>query len=240
MNEGPAPSLFFQHLIYVAMKMWILLLATATSIVSLSAKSDPDQRLTGTWQNEEHHILLTIEETNDGIRVRRNTQDQWYTYLQIRDRQFRDRQGNIYYLNNKDQILSDGKVRKALAHLVDAMPGFGLACRHVGLDGLEDLFVASSRRLAALVNADEVEAARAWLAWPRHWQRWFAAPEPESLARAMRLHEHGSQAHPSLAAQVRSRLSELDIRAEAPPLEADEGPVDPWSRAIPAEADPEV
>ncbi|MCB0686913.1 MAG: hypothetical protein KDC53_10320 [Saprospiraceae bacterium] len=86
------------------MKMWILLLATATSIVSLSAKSDPDQRLTGTWQNEEHHILLTIEETNDGIRVRRNTQDQWYTYLQIRDRQFRDRQGNIYYLNNKDQL----------------------------------------------------------------------------------------------------------------------------------------
>ncbi|MEZ5652314.1 MAG: response regulator [Burkholderiaceae bacterium] len=130
--------------------------------------------------------------------------------------------------------------RRAIAHLADRMPGFGLACRHVGLAVLEPLFVASARRLSAVATGESGSLDDRWLAWSEHWQQWFTSPGPDSLARALALHADGGVADAGMLTAVREQLSRVLISAEPTPAEDESGPVDPWSRAIPIDADPEV
>jgi hypothetical protein len=68
------------------------------SLVGYANATDANRDLEGIWESDRNQIVLTIESTNDGIRVKRAGQDRWFEYREYREDQFRDSQGNIYYL----------------------------------------------------------------------------------------------------------------------------------------------
>ncbi len=77
-------------------------------LVSLMAFGPPmganaTHQIEGHWLNARNHIGIDIEETSQGIRVKRTDQVKWYQYDRIRDDQYRDDRGNTYY-----QIGNDG------------------------------------------------------------------------------------------------------------------------------------
>ena len=62
----------------------------------------------GVYVNNQAKLKLIVESTPDGIRTRRLDQEQWFTYEQIRPRQYRDAKGNMYYILEDDQIEWEG------------------------------------------------------------------------------------------------------------------------------------
>lgn len=79
-------------------------LIAVLALLSFTIEIWATQPLEGTWENQKNRIILTIESTPDGIRVKRSGQNRWYTYRQIRENQFRDEEGNIYYLNHDNSL----------------------------------------------------------------------------------------------------------------------------------------
>ena len=76
----------------------ISIVGVAISIISFITPTYADNQLEGRWESDRHHIIITIETTKEGIRVKRSGQNRWYEYLEYRENQFRDSQGNTYYL----------------------------------------------------------------------------------------------------------------------------------------------
>ena len=74
------------------------ILVTAMSLIGFAHSAHADHHLEGIWESDRNQIVLTIESTKDGIRVKRIGQDRWYEYREYRENQFSDTQGNIYYL----------------------------------------------------------------------------------------------------------------------------------------------
>ncbi len=62
------------------------------------------QSITGLWEEIGTRILIEVQPTSQGIRVKRTDQSQWYQYELIRDGQYRDRSGNTYYLAHTGQL----------------------------------------------------------------------------------------------------------------------------------------
>lgn len=58
----------------------------------------------GIYENQKANVQVLVESTAHGMRVRRLDQSQWYEYEQIRPGQFRDNQGNTYYIVEDSQI----------------------------------------------------------------------------------------------------------------------------------------
>lgn len=58
----------------------------------------PAQNLDGWWKNDQTNLLLLVESTDDGFQTKRLDQEVWYTYIQFREGQFRDHDGNTYFL----------------------------------------------------------------------------------------------------------------------------------------------
>ena len=80
------------------------ILMAVFALLSFTLEVRANQRLEGIWENQQNRIILTIESTSDGIRVKRSGQNRWYTYHQIRENQFRDGEGNVYYLNHDNSL----------------------------------------------------------------------------------------------------------------------------------------
>jgi hypothetical protein len=97
-------NLQFIHRIQVSMKKWNAIPVLMMCLVVFAFSAHADHRIEGIWENPGHRILLTIESTGNGIRVKRSDQNRWYHYDEFRDGQFRDRDGNTYYLID-DQTL---------------------------------------------------------------------------------------------------------------------------------------
>jgi hypothetical protein len=80
------------------MKGRILILFVGMSLISFANTTHADRDLEGIWESDRNQIVLTIETTKEGIRVKRSGQTRWYEYLEYRENQFRDSLGNTYYL----------------------------------------------------------------------------------------------------------------------------------------------
>ncbi|MDH3649983.1 MAG: hypothetical protein OEQ53_09880 [Saprospiraceae bacterium] len=78
----------------------ILCLGTLTSMEAAIA----DHQIEGAWLNERNQITIHIQESRQGIKVKRNDQHQWFTYQRIRESQFRDQEGNTYYQINEGTL----------------------------------------------------------------------------------------------------------------------------------------
>ena len=61
--------------------------------------------LDGLWRNDRMQITLRIEEEADGFRAKRTDQGIWYHYTTNDNRRFRDRNGNLYELIDRDEIM---------------------------------------------------------------------------------------------------------------------------------------
>ncbi len=135
----------------------------------------------------------------------------------------------------------DGDPRAALAHVVEQMPGFGLACRHIGLGALEPVFAATARGLRdSLREADDASLPLSWLDWAANWNAWFESPDTARLARALAPHAESGWVGASTLDGVRRRLSQLRVVDSAQTAPDEDGPADPWPRGLAADADPEV
>jgi hypothetical protein len=85
------------------------------TVISLPLSAQADQRLNGTWESTRNNLILTIESTGNGIRVKRSDQNRWYQYEEYRDGQYRDQQGNNYYMiDNSTLEWEDHSGRKYL------------------------------------------------------------------------------------------------------------------------------
>ncbi len=62
----------------------------------------------GVYENQKAKVKVQVELTTNGMRAKRLGQDQWYDYEQIRPGQYRDGQGNTYYLLEENQIEWEG------------------------------------------------------------------------------------------------------------------------------------
>lgn len=153
-------------------------------------------------------------------------------------------------LDEELKVLARDDPRQAIARLAEQLPGFAQACQHVGLRVLEPLFRALARQLTGRLADDGPDALPVdALEWAGLWQRWFEAPEPAALERALALHARFGDADPASpdAAQLEAARSTLRVpevldtapqRDPSPDDDAEE--VDPWSLAIADDADPEV
>ncbi|MBK8506785.1 MAG: hypothetical protein IPL46_34155 [Saprospiraceae bacterium] len=74
------------------------IIVVAMSLICFANVAHADHHLEGVWESDRNQIVLTIETIKEGIRVKRTGQNRWYEYLEYRENQFRDSQGNIYYL----------------------------------------------------------------------------------------------------------------------------------------------
>lgn len=66
----------------------------------------------GIYKNQKANVQVLVESTENGMRARRLDQSQWYDYEQIRPGQFRDKQGNTYYILEANQIEWEGPAGK--------------------------------------------------------------------------------------------------------------------------------
>lgn len=72
--------------------------------IGLPLSAQADQRLDGTWESTRNNLILIIESTGNGIRVKRSDQNRWYQYEVYREGQYRDQQGNNYYLIDNNTL----------------------------------------------------------------------------------------------------------------------------------------
>ena len=52
----------------------------------------------GIWENARTKVSVMVKTTASGIKVQRINKNRWYYYQELRDDQFRDEEGNTYYL----------------------------------------------------------------------------------------------------------------------------------------------
>ncbi len=84
-----------------ALFAWIIAFTFVTAGQSMAfANGDVE----GRWQNTRTNVLLEVEKTYNGIRVKRLDKSGWIRYESIRRDQFRDHEGNTY------EILPDGRL----------------------------------------------------------------------------------------------------------------------------------
>ncbi len=72
--------------------------------IGLPLSAQTDHRLDGTWESTRNNLVLIIESTGNGIRVKRSDQNRWYQYEAYREGQYRDQQGNNYYLIDNNTL----------------------------------------------------------------------------------------------------------------------------------------
>jgi hypothetical protein len=73
-------------------------------IVFSTALASTDVDIQGVWKNTQKEISITVKVTNSGIRVRRIDQTTWYAYEEYREGQYRDREGNNYYIVDENTL----------------------------------------------------------------------------------------------------------------------------------------
>jgi len=90
------------------MKIWITLSATCLIFfgsTQVHGKNDVE----GKWINATKGLTLIVETTSNGIRVKRTDQQNWYEYEEYRVGQYRDKDGNNYYLIDGEKLEWEGK-----------------------------------------------------------------------------------------------------------------------------------
>ncbi len=86
------------------MKGGISFFICMVAAIGLPLNAQADQRLDGTWESSRNNLILIIESTSNGIRVKRSDQNRWYQYEEYREGQYRDQQGNNYYLIDNNTL----------------------------------------------------------------------------------------------------------------------------------------
>ena len=86
----------------------------AMLITGFSTQASVRQEIEGFWTNVQKNVSVEVRQTYDGIKVKRRDRSQWISYEKMRSNQYRDRQGNTYYLRT-DGLLEwesyDGRKR---------------------------------------------------------------------------------------------------------------------------------
>lgn len=85
-----------KRIAYIFMTLGLFL----TSSYSAEARNDVE----GLWSNQRYNVKIRVEQTRDGIRVQRTDRSRWRAYEQVRNLQFRDREGNTYYMVNDQEL----------------------------------------------------------------------------------------------------------------------------------------
>lgn len=80
-----------------------LTLATLLSCLPLSGWSVGND-LDGIWENARTKVSLMVKSTASGIKVQRINKNRWYYYQELRSDQFRDDDGNTYYLIDEQTL----------------------------------------------------------------------------------------------------------------------------------------
>ena len=78
---------------------WVLMLAMFT-LQSAFSRSE----IEGIWENRRNGITITVQETYDGIKVKRTDQRQWFYYDEKKQGVFEDRRGNKYIWDDYDEL----------------------------------------------------------------------------------------------------------------------------------------
>ncbi len=79
-----------------------------TLLLSLGMSDLLANPIDGIYENQKAKVKVQVESTANGMRAKRLDQNRWYEYEQIRPGQFRDSQGNTYYIIEDDQIEWEG------------------------------------------------------------------------------------------------------------------------------------
>ncbi|NND09455.1 MAG: hypothetical protein HKN87_24030 [Saprospiraceae bacterium] len=78
-------------------------LAFLASIVPVSSRG-ASHHIDGIWENSRTKVSVMVQTTASGIKVQRINKNRWYYYQELRDDQFRDDEGNTYYLINEKTL----------------------------------------------------------------------------------------------------------------------------------------
>lgn len=82
------------------MKQFFFTLVTLFSMNNIFAAS----QVSGYWSNNQYQLQILVEDTNNGIKVKRSDQERWYYYEKSRYEAFIDREGNIYELIDENTL----------------------------------------------------------------------------------------------------------------------------------------
>lgn len=115
------------------MKTWISHFVAGLVMMSFTMSAQAEQGPEGTWQDEQNRIILLVEKVPEGIRVKRSGQDRWYSYQRYRENQFRDSEGNTYYLNGDHSLeWEDRTGRKRIRFYKRENNRYGEGKNHLG------------------------------------------------------------------------------------------------------------
>ena len=89
------------------MKTWITLLSTCL-VFFISVQAIANNDVDGIWINSLKGLTVIVESTSRGIRVKRQDQQTWYEYEEYRVGQYRDAEGNNYYLVDASKLEWEG------------------------------------------------------------------------------------------------------------------------------------
>ncbi|NND31676.1 MAG: hypothetical protein HKN76_03730 [Saprospiraceae bacterium] len=86
------------------MRNWVMTAVTGMTLSFTWFGITTSVQIDGRWTNAEFGIDLIIELTEAGIKARRVDQENWYVYEEYREGQYRDEDGNNYYIVDENTI----------------------------------------------------------------------------------------------------------------------------------------